>query len=752
MQRRQLTKPKRVSVPAVCIAWFVFCPQAPAEIAEEKIQFFRNKIEPVLRQECYQCHSPQAKEVKGEFLLHNRESLSKGGPSGKAIVPGKVGDSLLISALKHVDLEMPPKKRLSDTIVADFERWVEMGAPDPRDGEIGSIAAIEYDYSEGRKFWSFQPLKRPDPVEVQYRADWARTEIDRFILRKLAGKQLKPSPIAAGPVLIRRIYFDLVGLPPSPKDLDKFNENDLESACADLIDKLLESPHYGERWGRHWLDLARFGESHGYEADDDRPQAFQYRDAVIQSWNQDMPYDKFVQWQIAGDEYDPNNDLATRLTGFCGAGPTLTNEGGDRVKYEKLDDIVSATGEVFLGLSIGCARCHDHKFDPISAKDYYRFAGIFNSMKIEKNGLVSGSGRNPAQSYFLYRGDFRKKCNIDVGLLSVMLKADAAAGSWRIEPPQDAKTTYLRRSLAEWITNTETGAGSLLARVIVNRIWQHHFGSGIVRTPSDFGAQGDRPSHPELLDYLAEQLVEGGWKIKPLHRMIMNSAVYLQSSAVNRSRFGSDPENRLLARRRLRRLEAELVRDNLLAVSGCLNRQMYGASVKPWIPTDAIATGSTKKWPVNVKDGPATWRRSVYVYAKRSMLMPMLQAFDFPDCTKSCAVRNTTTVAPAALLLMNNAFVRDQARHFSERIIKEAGDQAADQVRAVYRAALARQPSGEEIQAGVTFLAVQSRAYAGVNGDIRQMPANAGQPKHRALALINYCQAVMGLNEFIYVE
>jgi hypothetical protein len=750
-------KPIATTSLAAWIVLFNFLAPIAAEITDEQAKFFRAKIEPLFAQECYKCHSPEAKEVKGEFLLHNRESLVKGGPSGKAIVPGNVADSLLISAIKHVDFEMPPKKRLPDAVVKDFERWIEMGAPDPRDGEAGSLAESDYDYSTGRRFWSFQLLQRPSVPKVNYQADWARTEIDQFILQKLAGKQLKPNPIADRHALARRIYFDLIGLPPSPKELDEFEQNKSPTAYAELIDKLLESPHYGERWGRHWLDLARFGESHGYEADNDRPQAFVYRDAVIQAFNQDLPYNTFVHWQIAGDEFEPKNDLARRLTGFCGAGPTLTNEGGDRVKYEKLDDVVSATGEVFLGLSIGCARCHDHKYDPISAKDYYRFAGIFNSMKVENDGLVSDSGRNPAQNFFLYRGDFRKKSKIEVGLLNVLLKADSTAESWLKEAPKEVNSTYLRRSMAEWMTDTKAGAGSLLARVIVNRIWQHHFGTGIVRTPSDFGAQGDRPSHPELLDYLASKLVDGGWKVKPLHRLIMTSAVYLQSSAADQSKLNADRENRLLARRRLRRLEAEIVRDNLLAVSGCLNRQLHGASVKPWIPTDAIATGSTKKWPVNVKDGPATWRRSVYIYAKRSMLMPMLQAFDFPDCTKSCAVRNTTTVAPAALLMMNNEFVRDQARHFAERIKKESGEQLAAQVAMIYRVALARKPTNDEVELGIQFLGDQAQLYGGFANASGQAPEGTGDPnpvtaEHRGMALVNYCQAVMGLNEFVYID
>jgi len=747
----------------VWLGLFFICPWASAELSTEQVQFFRTKIEPVLKAECYKCHAQDSKKIQGEFLLHNRASLVKGGPSGKAIVPGKVADSLLISALKHVDFEMPPKKRLPDSVVKDFEKWIEMGAPDPRDGEAGNIAGEKFDYSKGRKFWSFQPLKKTDVPKVKSGAAWARGDIDRFILAKLEENKLKPNSMADRRTLLRRAYFDLVGLPPTPAELDKFKKNKSPKAFGQLVDQLLASPHYGERWGRHWLDLARFGESHGYEADNDRPQAFRYRDAVIKAWNDDLPFNKFVQWQIAGDEYEPKNDLAKHLTGFCGAGPTVTNEGGDRVKYEKLDDVVSTTGEALLGLSLGCARCHDHKYDPVSAKDYYQFAGVFNTMKVEGDGTIRDSNRKPAQNFLLYRGDFRSKSKIGVSFLNVLMKTDRKPESWFIKPPKDAKSTYLRRSMAEWITDTKDGAGHLLARVMVNRIWQHHFGAGIVRTSSDFGAQGDLPSHPELLDYLASKLIEGGWKIKPLHRLIMTSAVYQQSTLAEPASLKADPTNRLLARRRPMRLEAEAVRDNLLTVSGCLNRTLHGPSVKPWIPGDAIATGSTRKWPVNVKDGPKTWRRSVYIYAKRSMLMPMLQAFDFPDCTKSCAVRNITTIAPAALLLMNNDFVRDQARHFAERVKKEAGDDTTKQVDAIYRTALSRKPTSDEAQLGAKFLNQQAQSYAGFTPKKKQAKdaakdspsagtPNPIEPEHRSAALVNYCQAVMGLNEFIYID
>ena len=721
-------------------------PLLAVEPTPEQVDFFRKKIEPVLKRECYQCHSQQAKEVEGEFLLDNRANLLKGGPSGRAVVPGKVEESLLINALRHVDFEMPEEQLPKETI-ADFEHWIKTGAVDPREGEVIELAVKEFDYTEGRKFWSFQPLAEVSVPKPKKNANWARSDVDAYILKGLEPLGLAPNREADPRTLIRRAYFDILGLPPTPEQVEAFVSDDSADAFARLVEHLLKSDHYGERWGRHWLDVTRFGESHGYESDNDRSDAYVYRDAVIKALNQDLPFDKFVQWQIAGDEYEPKNELARQLTGFCGAGPTLTNEGGDRVKYEKLDDIVSTAGEAFLGMTLGCARCHDHKFDPVTSKDYYRFAGVFGTMKIDgKTSLASENGRRPAGNYFLYRGDFRSKSKIDIGFLSVLMSADKTEEHWLKEAPKEINSTYTRHSAGEWMTDTEHGAGSLLARVIVNRLWQHHFGVGIVATSNDFGSQGAKPSHPELLDYLARRLVEGGWKLKPIHQLIMTSAVYMQSTETDANKQKKDPKNRWLARRRPMRLEAEAVRDCLLAVSGCLNRQMHGASVKPWIPTDAISTGSTKKWPVNVKDGPNTWRRSIYIYTKRSMLMPMLQSFDFPDSTKSCAVRNTTTVAPAALLIMNNEFIRDQATRFAQRIQKQVGDDDERLVQEIYYLALARTPDENEMRLGIEFINTQALTY------VPDGKPESIKPEHRMAALVNYCQAVFGLNEFIYID
>ncbi|MEK6236963.1 MAG: DUF1549 domain-containing protein, partial [Planctomycetales bacterium] len=302
-----------------------------ADPSPEQTEFFRTKIEPVLKRECFQCHSREAEEIEGEFLLDNRASLLKGGPSGKTIVPGKPGESLLINALRHVDFEMPPEKRLPKETIADFVKWVRMGAVDPREGEAIEIEKSEFDYAKGREFWSLQPLAPVATPVVKSNAAWARTDVDRYILQGLDRANLTPNPVAEKRVLIRRAYYDLIGLPPSPEEVDAFVRDESPDAYPRLVDRLLASEHYGERWGRHWLDVARFGESHGYESDQDRPKAYVYRDAVIKALNQDLPFDLFVKWQLAGDEYDPNNELARHLTGFLGAGPTITNEGGDRV-------------------------------------------------------------------------------------------------------------------------------------------------------------------------------------------------------------------------------------------------------------------------------------------------------------------------------------------------------------------------------------------------------------------------------------
>jgi mono/diheme cytochrome c family protein len=803
----------------------------------------------VFAKHCVRCHGDG--RLRGGVDLLRHHGLDQKG----RVVPGDAAASRLYQAITHAgDPSMPPKTdRISEKEIAVIRRWIEAGAERPasaRSAPAMKVAELKVQQAD-REYWAFRPLTRPTVPAVE-RNDWSKTPIDHFVLAALRKQGIEPNPSVSDAKLIRRMSFGLTGLPPTAPQL--------ASNPGDVAAKLLQSPHYGERWARHWLDLARFAESTGYEADQDRRYAYKFRDAVIKALNEDLPYRDFVQWQIAGDEFAPDNPTAIALTGFLAAGPTITNEGGDRVKYEKLDDIVSTTGSAFLGLTIGCARCHDHKYDPISQRDYYEMVGVFlhcrerdvpltsqvrderaiiqrdlkkarsefnrwrnfkkgeirtrrvdelpvddeakqlllakrnrrnkeqeslfrkfdrklrisdrdmerelqederatmQRMRVDQKRLdeklketdehmgrvMVESNRRTGDNFLLGRGNYRNKSEkIGFGFLSALMPRDDASMSWFTQPPKDAKTPWRRRALARWITDTKKGAGSLLARVIVNRVWQHHFGRGIARTTGNFGVTGDAPTHPELLDWLACELVANDWSLKHIHRLILASAVYRQSGVTDAARSKVDPENHLWWRRKPQRMEAEVWRDSVLAVSGVLNVEMFGPSIKPWMPTDAISTGSTRKWPVNVKDGPATWRRSIYIYTKRSMLMPMLESLDFPDSTISCSVRNTTTAPPAALLMLNNAFIRDQARHTAKRVASYAGRQPKDQILHLYTLALGRAPATDELERGLAFLETQTRSYG---------KGATPTPAHAMSALVNYCQAILTLNEFLYID
>ncbi|HTE19521.1 MAG TPA: DUF1549 and DUF1553 domain-containing protein, partial [Armatimonadota bacterium] len=646
-------------------------------------------------------------------------------------------------------------------------------------------------------------------------------------------------------------------------------------AYGKLVDRLLASPQYGERWGRHWLDLARYADSNGQEGDQDRPTAYHYRDFVIRALNDDLPYDTFVRWQIAGDEYAPDNPRAVSATGFLTAGPhTVLNvpmeEEKVRNRLNELDDMISTTGSTFLGLTVGCARCHDHKFDPIPTRDYYRMLAAFNAgdraevplasraevakwreaeaawkgqmeaarrelerwlseqkapligrvredrvdalpispeeksllksmpddprarALAEKHGgalksrdsdfrpLLSDAqrarwdelavavktlegkrpaplptalamadfGARPRETWLLDRGDLHlKKERVELGFLTSLTNGRPPSAYWAAAKSAGARddTTYQRRALADWMTDTEHGAGSLLARVAVNRLWQHHFGEGLVRTVNDFGLQGEKPSHPELLEWLASELVRGGWKLKRMHRSILTSAAYLQDTRFDAKKARIDPENRLLWRRRPRRIEAEIFRDALLSVSGTLNPRMHGPAFKPPIPAEAIQARNLKDdYPADIQDTPETHRRTVYMFHKRVVQHPLMQAFDGPDAAASCGRRSITTVAPQALAILNEPFVRSRAGDFARRVRAEAGDQPVPQVERAYRLALGRAPSARELDASLRFLQAQAARRAG--------RGEAAGTSPELLALTDFAQVLFGLNEFMYVD
>ncbi len=1015
----------------------IAAPPAPlaADHAEKMAkgqELFAKHVRTILIDNCLKCHGG-AKTQKG-FDLSSRETLLKGGENGPVVEVGNAKDSRLVALINHKEKPFMPSKedKLSDDKLAKIAEWIDLGAPydrpllDKKNTPKKPLVVTD----EDRKFWSFQPLQRPAVPDVKDAA-WCRTPLDRFILAKLSDKGLTPNPVADRRTLIRRVYFDLIGLPPEPDDIEKFVNDPDPAAYEKLIDKLLASPQHGERWARHWLDLARFAESHGFEHDYDRPTAYPYRDFVIKAFNMDLPYDKFVKWQIAGDEYEPDNPLALTATGFLAAGvhsTQITKNQVEKERYDELDDMTRTLGTAMLGLTVGCARCHDHKYDPLPTKDYYRLLSTFtttvrsdveinldpmaNKLAREKfdkehaplveaqkryekdelpkhldqylagrkketstakwqlldlvtvksqggatltkqdDGSVLATGKNPdfdtytftahttakgitairlealadpslvkggpgraangnfalsdfrvtaapldgkgkavavklvngkatfeqaglpvkaaidddkksawavdpqfgkdhaavfetdgevgfeggtlltftlsfnnnnghqigrprlslttvpqpvsldgdalpakvqaafakldgdqklsdddhgtllkwyrtldpkwqelhkkvaehdksapksaltkvlisteglpavrlhtqggdflEHTHFLNRGDPNQKGEIATpSFLQVLMRDPEQEKRWQTPPPARWRTSYQRRALAEWITDVDQGGGALLARVIVNRLWQHHLGTGVVATPSDFGFQGDRPTHPELLDYLASELISHNWSLKHIHKLILTSSVYMEATQFDKAKAKIDDHNHLYWRHEPRRLEAEAIRDSLLAVSGQLDLKQFGPGTLD----------------------PNMKRRSIYFFVKRSQLNPTMVLFDGPDTLQGLEQRVTTTIAPQSLMLMNNAQVRSCAESLAKRVSPKEGLSPEDVVRTAYARALGRQPKERELRDSVTFLKEQAESYKA-----------AGKSDALPLALTDFCQALLGLNEFIYVD
>ncbi|MCC6489705.1 MAG: PSD1 domain-containing protein [Candidatus Hydrogenedentes bacterium] len=987
--------------------------QAPAG---EPLSFNRD-IRPILSNACFTCHGPDSGKRKADLRLDTEEGAFAALSSGHAaIVPGKRADSALfqrISASDPADLMPPPdsRKTLSAAQIETLGRWIDEGA--------------KYE-----RHWAFvKPAPQTPPAVAD--AQWPRNDVDRFILAKLEAAGITPNPEADRRTLIRRVYFDLIGLPPTPEAVDAFVDDPDPSAYEKLVDALLENTHYGERWARHWLDLARFAESHGYEQDYNREFAYHYRDFVIKAFNQDLPYDTFVKWQIAGDEYAPDDPLAMMATGFLGAGThatQITKSQVEKERYDELDDMARTVGTAMLGLTVGCARCHDHKYDPIPMNDYYRFISTFtktvrSNMDIPvdetthqqalarfeqehgpllkeldsfergtlterfntwlasddkqdfeppwqilpidnatsaggayftklDDGSVRAQGVNPASdtytftvrtdltgitairvealhddslvaggpgramngnfalssikvlaapvdgqadavearlirpiatfeqaglpiaaaldddpksgwavdpefgkdhaaifrietpvgfaggtvltitltfdvntghgvarprlsitnlpwavgfdsehehrtaqealarikadpgtladadrdalftwyrttdndwrdrakkvrehealrpkpgqakvmicsegvpairthtqggdylehTHFLERGDPNQKGDVaPQGFLTALQFASAGEDHWKQHPPEGARTPYLRTSMAEWLTDYDNGAGFLLARVIVNRLWQHHMGRGIVATPSDFGLQGEAPTHPELLDWLALELVNNGWRLKSIHRTIMLSASYRQSAAIDDAKMAADNQNKLYWRHPRKRLEAEIIRDAMLSASGMLDATPFGpGTLEPH------------------------QRRSIYFFVKRSKLVPMMTLFDAPDATQGMGERPATTIAPQALLMMNNALVRQCASALAQRVCPQETAAPEEAVRHAYRLTLGRAPAEGETAEALAFLQDQEKSYA-----------NDGSQNAKGAALVDFCQMLLSLNEFVYVD
>ena len=857
-------------------------PQTPAGTAPVS---FTTDILPILESTCLKCHGPSMQLSR--LNLSTRELALQGGTTGAAIVPGSAEESKLYRLVAGMDKpRMPMNGELNNTQVAAIKNWIDQGAhwdtaAAPKIEATGPSPFADLENAElpagARDYWAFKaPAQAPlPPVARSF-----QNPVDRFLEKARAEKGLNPAPKADRLTLLRRASMDLTGLPPTREEIDAFMADTSPDAWERLIDRLLASPHYGERWGRHWLDVARYGDSGGFQNDTDRPHAWRYRDYVIDSFNKDKPYNLFVKEQIAGDEFENRTDENLIATFFLRAGPRVQHREKDNPerRHDYLDDVLGTIGKGVLGLTVQCARCHDHKFDPILQKDYYSLhASIYGYVEVDyplgpreeadawmrktfeiadkvsavrdqieqleapyqyqlalvrirekypenvikavekpesertpgekllatqvlesavsistreidkimspedaekkkalteqiaalnkekprpvpmahittdgdwrATGAGTGDGTKGAcpvceleyrgakrflelgpgpgeyetpPSHFLVRGDPNSKAYLTKpGFLSVIMDGNPPTEL----RPANGRTSGRRLALAEWLVARDN---PLTARVIVNRIWHHHFGRGIVATLDNFGKMGEQPTHPELLDWLAVEFMNRGWSIKQTHKLIMTSEAYQMASEYNdEANAQKDPDNKLLWRYRINRVEGEIIRDSIMAVAGTLDRTMGGPAIFPFVPQELLDSIERGIWR-NTPDGPKVWRRSVYIYAKRSLPFPMVHVFDLADLNVSFGARNVSTVPTQALTLLNNEFVLNQAKLFAERLQKEAGDDVPRQVDLAYRLALTRPPTGNELSAAAAMI--------------------------RQGSLVDFTHVMFNLSEFLYTR
>jgi Protein of unknown function (DUF1553)/Protein of unknown function (DUF1549)/Planctomycete cytochrome C len=743
------------------------------KLPSQVVEFFESKVRPVLAERCFRCHGPE--KQKAGLRLDSREAMLKGSESGPVIVPGQPEKSLVIKAIQQQgDLKMPPDEKLPDEAVANLGEWIKAGAPWPGTG-IAAAPALE----SWKTHWAFQPVSKPAPPQVDH-LDRVQTPIDAFILAELEKQGLTFAAPADKRTLLRRATFDLIGLPPTPEEIDAFESDAAPDAFASVIDRLLASPHYGERWGRHWLDVARYADTKGYVFQEERryAYAYTYRDYVIQAFNDDVPYDRFVLEQLAADRLfaeakaagnDPDSKSLAAM-GFLTLGRRFLNN-----QHDIIDDRIDVATRGLLGLTVACARCHDHKFDPIPTKDYYSLYGVFSSSAEPKElPLLGPPPETPEYLVFVKElkirqqavADFqvKNKAELDANnrkfkdeLKALQKKVEALEASSPGAPPramvlQDLPKpreprVFLRgnpgnagpavpRQFLGFLTGDkrqpfQSGSGRLelaqaiaapdnplTARVLVNRVWLHHFGNGLVRTPSDFGRRSEPPSHPALLDYLASRFVEDGWSLKKLHKLIMLSSVYQQGSLPPGDTARLDPENRLLSRMSRRRLDFEALRDSLLYVSGLLDAKMGGPAVEMF-------------------EAKPSKRRTVYGFIDRQNLPGMLRTFDFASPDASNPQRYETTVPQQALFLMNNNFVVDQARSLVKRPDIASVQDLQVRVRKIHRLLYGRAPTATEMNLAERFLA-------------------AGETNGTASATLTpweqYVQVLLLSNEFAFVD
>ncbi|MFT5092197.1 MAG: hypothetical protein ACI93T_001016 [Porticoccaceae bacterium] len=809
------------------------------EPTPEQSRFFEEKVRPLLVEQCFRCHSETKQE--GDLRLDARSAILAGGESGPAVVVGKPDDSLLIDAVRYRSLEMPPDRRLPKSEVDVLVKWVEMGAPWPGSGDEDVLIPRRPGLAitaADRNYWAFQPIRRPD-VPDDSTTTWDDQPIDGFVFSRLAAKKLLPSRSASKRQLARRLYFDLIGLPPTYEEVEKFVADPSPQAFENLVNDLLNRPQYGERWGRHWLDVVRFAQTNGYERDHEKPHSWRYRDYVIRALNEDKPFDQFIKEQLAGDELDEVTHETIIATGYYRLG-VWDDEPDDKIAavHDGLADIVRTTGEAFLGLTIGCARCHDHKFDPIPQADYYSLLSFIRN--------VTPYGKDQSSTHWMLDPDAvftplvtadlaaqwketRAKLQLQIDAKKkelesaaddkkeelkkqlAALEKQASTPPWdvalsvreigskptetrifirgshltpgeAVEPafltvtgaprpqlaaaPEESDsplvtllraegvqpTTRRRRVLADWIASAQN---PLTARVIANRMWHHHFGRGIVPTPNDFGKTGRPPTHPQLLDWLASELIENGWSLKHLHRTILLSRTWQQSSIPEAEHQGVqvDPDNDLLWRQSLRRVEAEVIRDSMLAVSGRLNPEIGGRGFFPALSAEVLSTQSRAGAGWGTSDDRQRSRRSVYIFAKRTLGVPMMEAFDTPVPDRPEPARQTTTIAPQALILLNSKFVDEQAAAFAGRLIgpgedSETASNAAICQRAI-RLALARDATLGEVKVLSAFL---DRSTAANRQSTDEGSSTTSETESRRAAVEQLARLVLNLNEFIYVD
>jgi cytochrome c553 len=792
----------------------------------DDLKFFEAKIRPVLIEQCYSCHSEKADKIKGGLLLDTRTGTRAGGDGGAIIAPGDPNASSLMKAIRYKDdgFQMPPKKKLPDAVIADFETWIRMGAPDPRDGGTAPLKG-EIDIAKGKEFWSFQKPKAVAPPAVK-NMSWPATDVDRFVLAEMEKAGLTPVADADPRSLVRRVYFDLVGLPPPPELVEQFAFKPTPEAYRKIVDDLLASPAFGERWGRHWLDVARYAETSGKTVNMNYPHAWRYRDYVIQSFNADKPYDRFVKEQLAGDLMTAKDDKHKAellvATGFLAIGPKALNE-RNRLHFEldNADEQIDVTTQAFLGITAACARCHDHKFDPIPMADYYALAGIFRSTEtcygtvrfvqaqhpapllplpkgsapsavtdnltdkerkeieanIERNQKAMADQKDPIRNIFNFAQIALERSKLDsydsdgtpkllaMGTREKRRPADSPIYT-RGEPEQPGKTVPRgtlqvasdrplsiprnasgRKELADWIASP---GNPLTARVMVNRIWLHLFGKGLVPTADNFGAAGLPPTHPELLDALAVQFVKDGWSIKTMIRQLVSSRTYRLSTAFHAGNYAIDPDNEKLWRATPRRLDAEAIRDAMLAVSGQLNDKAPVGS-----PVAKVGEGPSARPRLgsNLRSDPNDPHRTVYQAIVRDNLPDAMALFDAADPSLVVAERATTTVPAQSLYLMNNAFVQRAAEKTAETLLKKTPAES-DRIREAYLLVFGRPPTNAELTTAEKFL----RDYkAKASRDVT--PARPGRPgfapppsrgsteKATWSALV---QAMLGSAEFLY--